>query len=228
MLSVSPGITIKGFQEFVNKVYGLPNNRHYTMWDMFTHIQRFTMRGLKGIRKGDSKKTKTNLLIAFSWFMSLLNRLHLDIEEEVWKRFPYLCSYCGTCPCSCKEQRVEKRRKVPVNNSKRPATLKDFQEMFEKVYPSTKRTLEHAGVHLAEELGELSEAMLAYKGGHKDPDFENIMLEAADFFSCIVGVFNSLRIDIARELSTTFNNNCHVCHKAPCECSFKSVMGFKS
>jgi len=195
---------------------------------MITNVERFVMRGLKGIRKKDREKTRINLLIAFSWFTSMMNQLHIDMETEVWKRFPYLCSYCASCPCSCKEKKIEKREKVFIDENKRPKTLEEFQNMFDKIYPTEKRTIEQAGVHLAEEMGEFSEAVLAYRGGHEDKSFNNIELEAADLFSCIMGVFNSLKMNIAEELSIMFSNNCHVCKNAPCTCSFKEVTNFKS
>lgn len=197
------------------------------MGNMLTQIQRFAMRGLKGIRKNDPEKIKINLLISFSWFVSLMNQLHIDVEKELWKRFPYLCSYCASCPCSCKEKKPEKRQKVAIDENKKPKTLSEFQIMFNKIYPSEKRSLEHAGVHLAEELGEFSEAILTYRGLHKDEDFEKILFETADLLSCFIGVFNSINVNLAEALSVLFSENCHVCRKSPCECSFLDIMGFK-
>lgn len=228
MPSVSSDTTIRQFQGFIREVYGKSNERHYDVWDMLSNVQRFAMRGLKGIRKKDYEKTKFNLMISMSWFLSLLNRLHIDLEDIVWARFPYLCSYCASCPCVCMEKRVKTRQDVIVDNTKRPASFGDFQAMFESIYPSKTRSVEHAGVHLAEELGEFSEAILAYKGGHKDKHFDNVILEAADIFSCITGVFNSLKTSMPYELSQLFSENCHACKKAPCECDFSSVMNFKS
>jgi NTP pyrophosphatase (non-canonical NTP hydrolase) len=228
MAFVKSNTTITEYQNFVKEVYGLPNDRDYTTWDILTNLERFIMRGLKGIRKKDENKIKINLLISLSWFMSIMNQLHIDIENEVWKRFPYLCSYCGMCPCSCKERGLTERQKVLIDEKKRPKTLEDFQTMFNKIYPSETRTLEHSGVHLAEELGEFAEAILIYRGEHKPADFYRIPKEAADLFSCLMGVFNSLGVNVAKELSTMFSNNCHVCHKAPCVCSFSSVIKFES
>ena len=37
------------------------------------------------------------------------------------------------------------------------------------------------------------------------------------------GLANSAKINIADELSKMYRDNCHVCHKAPCECSFSAV-----
>ena len=160
MPSITLNTTIKDFQNFVNDVYGLSNDRHFNLWDMLSNVERFTMRSLKGIRKKDYNKTKINLIISLSWFSSLLNKLHIDLEDAAWKRFPYLCSYCATCPCSCKEKGIKSRKHVSRDDSQRPSSLRDFQIMFKKIYPPEERTVEHAGIHLAEELGEFSEAIL--------------------------------------------------------------------
>jgi NTP pyrophosphatase (non-canonical NTP hydrolase) len=228
MAAISKKTTIKEYQNFVESVYGLPNERHYSLWDMLSNAERFTMRSLKGIRKRDYRKANFNLLISLSWLISILNRLHIDLEEAVWKRFPYMCSYCASCPCICKEEKINNRKSVVAGDTRKPVTLDDFQSMFREIYPPEKRTLEHAGIHLAEEFGEFSESILAYMGGHKDDRFDQIVSESADIFSCVVSVFNSLDLNMAEELSLLFSDNCHVCHKEPCECNFSSVINFES
>lgn len=228
MASVKPDTTIKEYQDFVREVYGLPNDRFFSLSDMLSNVERFMMRGLKGIRKGDKEKIRINLLISLSWFTSMMNQLHIDIENETWKRFPYLCSYCAFCPCVCQEKKPEKRQEVIRDESKQPKTLEEFQKMFNEIYPAEKRTIEHAGVHLGEELGEFSEAILTFRGGHKDEDFENLELEAADLFSCYLSVFNSLKMNMAKELSLIFSKNCHICKNAPCTCNFVDITQFKS
>jgi len=228
MASVKSNTTIKEYQNFVKEVYGLCNDRDFSVGDMLANVERFVMRGLKGIRKKDPEKTKLNLMIALSWFVSLMNQLHIDLGNEVWQRFPYVCSYCGVCPCICWARKIKIRQKISRNDRLRPNTLSDFQKMFKKIYPPQGRSLEHEGVHLAEETGELSEAILKYRGAHQEEDFNEIALEAADFFSCLAGVFNSLDFDIARQLAANFSHNCHVCKKAPCQCSFIDIVRFKS
>jgi len=228
MLQVKPDTTIKEYQRFVYDIYGLANNRYFGVQDMMTNIERFMTRGLKGIRKGDSMKTRSNLMISFSWFMSMQNQLHIDIEEEVWKRFPYVCSYCASCPCGCKAQKVKTRRSIIIDDRKKPKMLEDYQKMFNEIYPASARTLDHAGVHLAEETGEVAESILIFRGNHEEEDFRGLILESADFVSCMMGVFNSLEMSLAKELSLLFNNNCHDCHKAPCVCNFIDITQFKS
>ncbi len=228
MLSVKPDISIADYQKFVKKVYGLPNDRSFNSADMLSNVERFLMRGLKGIRKENPSKTVLNLIIAQSWFMSLMNQLHIDLEDHIWNRFPYQCSYCAHCPCVCKAQKIKTRQPVKINNRLRPKTLAGFQNMLEKIYPAKDRTLEHAGVHLAEEMGEMSEAVMIFRGNHRETDFGNIILESADLFSCFMGVFNSLKVNVAKELSKMFSHNCHICHQAPCVCSFEDVIKIKT
>ncbi len=215
--------TLTDFQKFIANVYAVPDDRIYSIWDLLTQQQRFAMRALKGIRKGNQKKLVLNLLISFSWLMAIVNRLHIDVEKEVWKRFPALCSYCGKESCVCKKTKPITRARLKINNSFKPGNLAEYQKMFEKIYSRNGRTLADAGVHLAEEMGEVSEAVHNYLGQHQQKQFDNIGPEIADFVSCLFGVANSAKIDVALELSKMFQNNCHVCHGAPCVCKFSEV-----
>lgn len=220
--------SIADFQLFNHTVYGRVDDRLYSTWDLLTQGHRFATRALKGIRKNDRKKIRENLTISFSWLMAIANRFHVDVEEAVWRRFPMLCSYCGKRPCSCKKEKSLKRKKILINHALRPKTLNEFQKMFEMIYPTRSRTLEHAGVHLAEEMGEMTEAVHNFLGQHKQIQLDAIKNEIADYVSCVFGVANSANIDFAKELAKTFNNNCHVCHKIPCACTFAFVAQFKS
>ena len=228
MAQVTPNTTIQEYQDFVREVYSVPNDRYYDTNNMLTNIQRFVMRGIKGIRKNDNGKITLNLLIAQSWFMSLMNRFHIPLEKAVWERFPFRCSYCAQCPCVCKAQKVTARVHSTPNTTNMPRAYEDFQAMFMKIYPPSTRSIEHAGIHLSEELGELSEAVLKYQGMRDEESLKEITAEAADFFSCLMGVFNSLNFPTAKELSALFSNNCHICKKAPCECTHAFVTAFES
>lgn len=228
MVSFSKKGTLSEFQKFISDVYSLPDDRFYSIWDLLTQEQRFTMRSLKGIRKKNFKKLKLNLLISLSWLMAIASRFHIEVEQEVWTRFPYLCSYCGFLPCKCSSNKSSKRVKVKVDESKHPSNLDELQKMFEQIYPSKRRTLAEAGVHLAEEMGEVAEAVHNYLGQHQVKRFQEVKLELADLLSCILGVANSANIQVANELAIQYKNNCHVCHKIPCACTFSKVVGIKS
>ena len=215
-------------QEFVREVYGVPDDRLYSLWDLLAQQQRFSMRALKGIRKGDRAKLALNLLISLSWLMNVANRLHIDVGVEIWKRFPEACSYCGSSPCSCRKTKLSTRKVFDHGKEPQLQRISDIQTMFERIYPSSERTLAEAGVHLAEEVGEVNEAISNYLGQHRDEQLHEIALEMADLISCICGVANSADIDIAHELSILFKEGCHVCHNTPCSCSFERVASFTS
>lgn len=227
MAMMAPNSSIADWQKFISDVYLYQNNRRFDAGEMFDQIQRFAMRGLKGVRKNSPELIKRNLIISASWLFSMMGRYSIDVEDEVWKRFPFVCSYCNSLPCACGESHSKERLRVQIVESRRPKTVFEFQKMFEEIYPLGKRTLEHAGIHFAEELGEFSEAFWVYLRSKDDADFDKLKLEAADLFSCIFGIFNSLRADLAGELAVMYSNNCHVCHKAPCECTYAFIRDFE-
>ncbi len=227
MASVSQNTSITEFQSFIKSVYSLPNDRHFDVVDMLGHVHRFAMRGLKGIRKEDVKTAKDNCIVSFCWFVSLMNRLNINLEGEVWKRFPKKCSYCAALPCSCKTIKPEVRQTLEIDHFKKPNSLREFQTMFNEIYPSVSRTLDHAGVHFAEEVGELTEVLFDYRSSRSNEDFEKVKIEAADYMSCFMGIFNSLNIDLTQELASRFSNNCHICNKLPCECNYAFIKKFK-
>jgi len=228
MSKFSSNQSLGDFQNLVSDIYSLPDDRLFSLWDLVSNQERFTMRALKGIRKGNTDKIKTNLLIAFSWTMAVANRLKIDVEEAVWSRFPARCTYCGGSSCVCKKIKSAKKTKFKRKVELKPGSLAGFQKMFEAIYPSSSRNLFEAGVHLAEEMGEQSEAIHRFLGEHKKNLFKEIEVEIADYISCIFGVANSANIQIAKGLEKMYWKNCHVCHELPCECNFSSVGKFKS
>ncbi len=133
------------------------------------------------------------------------------------------CSYCAHEPRVCKKMKPTKRPRLIIDPTLRPHTIREFQTMFNTIYPASRRTLAEAGMHLAEEVGEVAEAMHNFLGQHQQKQFEAVVHEVADCVSCMFGVATSSKIDVAKELSAMFKNNCHVCHQAPCVCTFDMV-----
>lgn len=221
--------SVSDFQQTVLTVYGYPDDRLFSLSDLLSNQQKFAMRALKGIRKNDSCKLQLNLLISLAWCMAIANRLHINVEDCIWNRFPLHCSYCGKKPCGCKKDKKKSRSKVLVTNPKlKPSSIQGYQQMFEKIYPSLERSLAGAGIHFAEETGELSEAIHSQMGTHDIQQFKEIELEMSDFVSCFFGVANSAQIHVQKELQQMFGNGCHSCHSSPCRCSFDHVAHFKS
>jgi NTP pyrophosphatase (non-canonical NTP hydrolase) len=220
--------TLADLQRTNYLVYGKQGDRFYDNWNLFSNQERFMMRALKGIRQQDHEKLRDNLVIAFSWFMALTNRFHIDIDQAVWHRFPYLCSYCGAAPCKCEAKKPTNRPDITPDDSKKPISIRDYQMMFRIIYPPETRTLEHAGIHLAEEQGEMSEALQQYQGSHERHYFDRLASESADYVSCVFGVANSSGINLQKEMTAFYANGCHVCHHIPCTCDYLFIAQFKS
>lgn len=228
MKLIDKNLTLGDFQKVIETIYSLPDDRLYSIEDLLTHQQRFAMRALKGIRKDDFKKMTLNLLIALSWLMAISNRFHISVEQSVWKRFPNQCSYCGEKPCQCKKNKSNGKKKKQTRLDVQIKSIAELQQMFENIYPSSQRSLADAGVHFAEEVGEVNEAVHNYLGQHLSKQFDEIQSEIADEVSCIFGVANSAGINVAKELVKLYKNGCHVCHGAPCTCSFVVVSQLKT
>jgi len=211
--------TLTDFQDLILEIYGVPDDQLYSIWDLLSNQERFAMRMLKGIRKNDLERVKFNLIIATAWFFAIANRFHLNLEKEINKRFPYCCPYCENCPCKCKHKKPDIKTKLKRHKNK-PKTLAEIQEMFEKIYPVIDKNLEHIGIHLAEEQGEISEAMHLFAGTHQTKHFKALAQEMADYFSHTCALANKINFNFAQEFYRLFPENCHVCHKTPCICNF--------
>jgi len=240
-----PNESLHKFQKMVWDIYGVADDRLYSNWDLISNMERFTMWGLKGIRKGkigdiniqaknkagsdnpaesfsqtfSTAGLKFNLLVAAAWLFALCSRLHIDLEKQVWQRYPGCCPYCGLAPCQCAKWKNPKIKKNKSNKSK-PSTLAGLQKRMDEIYPNQNRSLEHAGVHWAEELGELSEAWHLFQGTHKKKHFIQLEKEAADYFSHFLTVANSAGFDFAQEFYKLIPGKCHVCNKKQCICNY--------
>ncbi|MFA6006601.1 MAG: MazG-like family protein [Candidatus Paceibacterota bacterium] len=220
--------SIADLQEFVSTVYGVSEDQKFSLFELVDNQAIFAMRAIKGIRKNDVEKLRINLLFSFSWVMSIANRLHIDASDMLWKRFPGCCSYCGKRPCICKSKHVETRVKGLHSIGKKPRTLAASQAELDAIYPKSDRTLDQAGIHLAEETGEFSEAVNQYYSIHDEKHLAKLEIEFADLISCMFDVANSAGINIAEEIAKVYHNNCATCHKPSCVCPFMSASEFES
>jgi len=137
----------------------------------------------------------------------------------MWRRFPGVCPYCLFAPCCCK-QRPKKRRLTNGPGEKQPVSLREWQEMFAKVYPNV---VQVSAMHLAEEAGEVNEALLAHSATHNEVWFGKVIEELVDVVTNIFGVANCLGLDLATEMADYFSQGCPKCIRSPCECGYVLV-----
>ena len=151
--------------------------------------------------------------MALSWSFAIANRLHVNLEEKIWERFPGICCHCKLAPCGCKIKSDGAGEALP-----RPQTLRGFQEMFALIY--TNHTLESAALHLAEEIGEVDEAVEFYGGTHSPERLETIAKELVDVLTLMCAVATHMDLDLETEFVELFKNGCQRCRGTPCNCGF--------
>ena len=49
----------------------------------------------------DLEHTGEELADVIAWACSVANILGIDLETEIWKKYPNLCPKCGKNPCEC-------------------------------------------------------------------------------------------------------------------------------
>jgi NTP pyrophosphatase (non-canonical NTP hydrolase) len=149
---------------------------------------------------------------ALGWYFPLLAKFKVrSVEALVFRKFPSCCPYCREAPhneATCKlvkgtastVDHPELVRLYRENWASRPATLNDWQTMFQKIYPRQLSDRGRSTVGLLEELGELAEAV---RVGETHPKY--FLGEAADTFSYIMGIANEHTIRLAMEQEKSFS-----------------------
>jgi NTP pyrophosphatase (non-canonical NTP hydrolase) len=211
--------SLSQLQELNRRLYAVKNDRScYDPPIMASKMSQHATSILKAVRKGEIKPISYHVSMVFSWSMALANRLHLNMEEEIWKRFPGICTYCNRPTCGCGNKRPKNRKKVPVDPRLRPASCHGYQKMFAVIYP---QTLAEAASHLAEEVSEVGKAIDDYIGTHAKACFDHIILELADVFSTLFAVATNAGYDLATEMEKWFKKGCPGCKLSPCDCEYE-------
>ena len=119
--------------------------------------------------------------------------------------------------CSCKE-RLDRRSRIEDITGQKPETMVEFQMMFRRIYPAN--TIRDSAMHLAEEVGELDEAIEHYAGTHQGNLFEEIVIELVDEITNICAVASCLNVDLAFAMEQNFAHGCPKCVGTPCTCGY--------
>ncbi|WP_375157697.1 CHAT domain-containing protein [Bradyrhizobium sp. RDT46] len=172
---------------------------------------------------------------ALGWYFPLLAKMGVEsVEGLLFTKYPRVCPYCRKSPHvenQCKLVRgtegvlshEEVRKLTEENWETRPASLNEWQQMFDAIYP---RSLNTAGgfstIALLEELGELAEAVRVFD---RYPHY--FYGEAADVFSYLMGLANEYALqcsergeafDYELEFLSRYPGLCIACGAQVCVC----------
>ena len=212
--------SLRSLQGLNQNVYGVTNDRNFSIIDMQSRLHRHTTQILKCVRKEDGRTIRYHLCSSLSWCMALANRLHFDVANEMWVAFPGVCPYCLSTPCACKKQRRQQRQKNIAPTRRQPVSLSAWQKMFWRIYPNI---VIKSAIHLAEEAGEVDEALRNHLATHNAEWLRKATEEIIDTVTNIFAVASCLDINLAEEAVEYFADGCPGCKTAQCQCGYATV-----
>jgi len=201
----------------VDKIYGVQDDRLYDLEDHFYYERKFLLRYTQSAKK---EYKMQNLVISLAWFLGAMKRFHIDLDKELFKRYPYKCPFCLGLPCVCEsaETQDKKTQKVGRPTSRPPKTINDWQNLALKIYPNDNLQLINKELFFAQDKSHyLFRSFRRTLGKTKIKEIAN---GAADYFMIILRLFNLLGKDLSREFKYYFGKGCYICHKSPCQCYY--------
>lgn len=197
------------------EIYQVPDDRLYTVDDLLYNHQRFLFR-FKEDLKADKRET-LNLDISTAWFLTLINRFHIDLERLTWQRYSFKCPFCLQLPCSCKKNRV-KAKKTGRPASRQPQTLAQWQAMIKKIYPQ--KDIKPVLEKFEGNLNRLNYLFRLFMREKRKSQFTKIEKGSIDHFVLILRIYNSIDANLTRDFKEMFKDGCYVCHQTPCQCNY--------
>lgn len=190
---------IDEWHKAVNYIFA-DRNFHRDATSIFAHLVEV----VGGLSQLASAKKKAGLVPeaflpkALAWWFALCGKVGIrSVGELLWLKFPRVCPYCqrdehDSTICS------KKKRENPIphwaelrsigRSRKRPSSLGEWQRMFRNIYkPHHRAEFESSFARLAEELGELAEAVRVFPAA---PGY--FLSEAADVFAWLMNIQNNI------------------------------------
>lgn len=233
-------MSLKEWSQMFRDIYYPAQNYGRSSFEIFTHLVKVFGAGSHYLfREHDPKGSREYLAKVFAWYCALANRLHLDIEDALWQKYPNVCPRClkSSCQCEATINPIDAERLSIIaieNHFLRPSTLREWQTMFAGIYkgPSGKEVVSPNRdrialifSRIAEELGEVAEALSLDSAVDSDRNLV-VKNEMADLGAWIFALANNLHlvdpvahgaylVDITWEL---YPGKCHRCQEDKCIC----------
>ena len=228
--------SISDFQRYFDSLYGSLNSER-NWQDIYGYLARTTGYLTRSTIKG-SPKTQ-DFCRAISWLFALSNKLEVNLEECLLRKYPGICPYCIEISCCCirtgktplKEMPAHKiieeravQYKVLNNYRTKGYSFSETVEILSKIYSANDAIWHFSGPwmtcsKLFEEVAELHEAISKNLVNEKPK--ENVNEEFADVLAWLLTAWNSCFRDksLDDELISYFYQDCPVCRSLPCACS---------
>ena|GEM_PF-2306740 len=233
-------MNINAWATMFKEIYFPIQNYSRSKLDIFTHLVKVFGGGSRYLfRTSDPDGSREFLARIFGWYCALANRLDLDIEEILWQKYPGVCPRCLQAVCGCQRppkdvDPIELRLIAEKDRNRKPNSLREWQGMFTNMYrgpsgaeivPASRERLAIIFSRMAEELGEVAEAILLDEVIDRDVQLI-IQNEMADLCAWIFALANNLHYVDSNSSAATladvswnlYGGKCHRCKKLPCVC----------
>lgn len=152
---------------------------------------------------------------AMAWTISLCNLLGQDLDRLLAAKFPGVCIYCASKPCSCQPD-----RKGPPHRDlhfQEVLTLDEWQTLLDEIYGRADR---HDDPHyLASKATEEANEIDSVSAGGLDKKHEMVD-EIVDLVSWLLALANRLGFRLEERLLKRYKDfKCPSCKRTRCDCT---------
>ena len=133
--------------------------------------------------------TPTQLRALLDELLALARRCGINMETAVWGKYPNICPYCLTKPCSCGPRKTGPHKRLNIPLPQKGITLGNFQEILGEIYLNHTSLLQEC----VDIISEVAESSLAVWRPENPIEIKE---EFADIFARLIRVANSLGIHL--------------------------------
>lgn len=212
------------WQKMFSAIYKEHDNQFYETPHLLLRVVEEMSQMAEAIRKDDLPALISKIPEVFCWLMAYYDRLDIDIEEALWKKYPGICPYCfrrEKCLCITEDSKSKynpdnpKYKPFRRDRKKMPKSLKEWQLMFKKIYGNINRleSKKRLWFHFMEEIGEISREF-------RKNDRRHLEEECADGLAWLLPFCTKLEVDLDELTWNRYPWECDICHKEKCECKY--------
>lgn len=213
-------MTLQEMIEINCAIYGIPDDRMYDLDDIFYYHQKWLLRYVDDKKHSRTDSAWKNFLITTAWFLAIINRVHLDLEQILYKRYSWKCPFCLELPCQCDtDKKGRKSRKTGRPAGIKPATITAWQVLIEKIYPAS--SLGFKNLAILQSQDQFHQTFRNFRRESSHRSLRQIEIASADYFVEILKIANQFKFDLGNNYKELFSDGCFVCHKSPCGCFYQ-------
>lgn len=142
------------WNKMLSEIYDKTQNYSKSAYEIHCHLTEVAGGfGKYFIKKRKYEEAENFLTSIFAWALALIRKVTdnqkkpLDVDKIIFKKFPGVCPYCLTAPCSCGDpnnKNTENYKNLKsviakyIENNEDPAKrIKDIQKMIGSIYSET-------------------------------------------------------------------------------------------